>query len=227
MNCAAPDWSGTRWTPRSSLARTSSSLPVRTLPTPSAPHPAPSIHAPHGINHPLMLRRVLIANRGEAAVRLVRACHDLGAEAVAVYSTADSDGLWVGMADRAVCIGPHAAADSYLRVPNLIAAAETTGCDAVHPGWGFLAENAGFVRACEDNDLVFVGPLGRGDRADGRQEPRQADHGRRRRAACAGQPGAAVGCRRGGPAGRPGRLPGAAEGVCRGRRPRHAHGRPA
>jgi acetyl-CoA carboxylase biotin carboxylase subunit len=105
-----------------------------------------------------MLRRVLIANRGEAAVRLVRACHDLGAEAVAVYSTADSDGLWVDLADRAVCIGPHAPADSYLRVPNLIAAAETTGCDAVHPGWGFLAENAGFVRACEDNDLVFVGP---------------------------------------------------------------------
>jgi acetyl-CoA carboxylase biotin carboxylase subunit len=105
-----------------------------------------------------MLRRVLIANRGETAVRLVRACHDLGAEAVAVYSTADSDGLWVGLADRAVCIGPHAPADSYLRVPNLIAAAETTGCDAVHPGWGFLAENAGFVRACEDNDLVFVGP---------------------------------------------------------------------
>ncbi|MFL6049610.1 MAG: acetyl/propionyl/methylcrotonyl-CoA carboxylase subunit alpha [Gaiellales bacterium] len=105
-----------------------------------------------------MLRRVLIANRGEAAVRLVRACHDLGAEAVAVYSTADSEGLWVELADGAVCIGPHAATDSYLRVPNLIAAAETTGCDAVHPGWGFLAENAGFVRACEDNDLVFVGP---------------------------------------------------------------------
>src|SRR6476661_6580938 len=121
----------------------------RTLPTPNAPHPAPSIHAAHGINHPLMLRRVLVANRGEAAVRLVRACHDLGAEAVAVYSTADSDGLWVGLADRAVCIGPHAPADSYLRVPNLIAAAETTGCDAVHPGWGFLAENAGFVRACQ------------------------------------------------------------------------------
>jgi acetyl-CoA carboxylase, biotin carboxylase subunit len=102
--------------------------------------------------------RVLIANRGEAAVRLIRACHDLGIEAVAVYSTADRDGLWVGQADRAVCIGPHAAADSYLRIPNLIAAAETTGCDAVHPGWGFLAENAGFVRACTDNDLVFVGP---------------------------------------------------------------------
>jgi acetyl-CoA carboxylase biotin carboxylase subunit len=105
-----------------------------------------------------MLERVLIANRGEAAVRLVRACHDLGIEAVAVYSTADRDGLWVQLADRAVCVGPHPAADSYLNVRNLIGAAETTGCDAVHPGWGFLAENAAFVRACQDNDLVFVGP---------------------------------------------------------------------
>ncbi|MDX6520010.1 MAG: acetyl-CoA carboxylase, biotin carboxylase subunit [Gaiellales bacterium] len=105
-----------------------------------------------------MLTRVLIANRGEAAVRLVRACHDLGIETVAVYSTADRDGLWVRLADRAVCVGPHPPAESYLSVPNLIAAAETTGCDAVHPGWGFLAENAGFVRACIDNDLVFVGP---------------------------------------------------------------------
>ncbi|HVG87447.1 MAG: acetyl/propionyl/methylcrotonyl-CoA carboxylase subunit alpha [Gaiellales bacterium] len=105
-----------------------------------------------------MLERVLIANRGEAAVRLVRACHDLGIEAVAVYSTADRDGLWVQLADRAVCVGPHLAADSYLNVRNLIGAAETTGCDAVHPGWGFLAENAAFVRACQDNDLVFVGP---------------------------------------------------------------------
>src|SRR5947208_245018 len=87
-----------------------------------------------------MLNRVLIANRGEAAVRLVRACHDLGVEAVAVYSTADRDGLWVRLADRAVCVGPHQPAGSYLNVPNLIGAAETTGCDAVHPGWGFLAE---------------------------------------------------------------------------------------
>ena len=105
-----------------------------------------------------MLERVLIANRGEAAVRLVRACHDLGIEAVAVYSTADRDGLWVQLADRAVCVGPHPPGESYLNVPNLIAAADTTGCDSVHPGWGFLAENAGFVRACVDNDLVFVGP---------------------------------------------------------------------
>src|SRR6476620_6657216 len=105
-----------------------------------------------------MLKRVLIANRGEAAVRIVRACHDLGIEAVAVYSTADRDGLWVRLADRAVCVGPHPPAESYLHIQNLVAAAETTGCDAVHPGWGFLAESAAFVRACADNDLIFVGP---------------------------------------------------------------------
>jgi acetyl-CoA carboxylase, biotin carboxylase subunit len=105
-----------------------------------------------------MLKRVLIANRGEAAVRIVRACHDLGIEAVAVFSTADRDGLWVRLADRAVCIGPHQPAQSYLHISNLVAAAETTGCDAVHPGWGFLAESAAFVRACDDNDLIFVGP---------------------------------------------------------------------
>jgi acetyl-CoA carboxylase biotin carboxylase subunit len=126
-----------------------------------------------------VLRRVLIANRGEAAVRLVRACHDLGIEAVAVYSTADSDGLWVRLADRAVCIGSHAPADSYLRIPNLVAAAATTGCDAVHPGWGFLAENAGFVRACADNDLVFVGPSAEaievmGDKSRAKQTMRDA-----------------------------------------------------
>ena len=105
-----------------------------------------------------MLSRVLVANRGECAVRIVRACHDLGIEAVAVYSTADRDGLWVELADRAVCIGPHQPAESYLNVLNLIGAAETTGCDALHPGWGFLAENAAFVGVCAENDLVFVGP---------------------------------------------------------------------
>ena len=99
-----------------------------------------------------------MANRGECAVRIVRACHDLGIEAVAVYSTADRDGLWVELADRAVCIGPHQPAESYLNVQNLIGAAETTGCDALHPGWGFLAENAAFVGVCAENDLVFVGP---------------------------------------------------------------------
>jgi len=105
-----------------------------------------------------MFQRVLIANRGEIAVRVIRALHESGIEAVAVYSTADADALHTRLADRAVCIGPPAAAQSYLNVPSVIAAATTTGCDAVHPGYGFLAENPAFVEACLDNDLVFVGP---------------------------------------------------------------------
>jgi acetyl-CoA carboxylase biotin carboxylase subunit len=105
-----------------------------------------------------MFSRVLVANRGEVGVRVIRSLHELGVEAVAVYSTADRDSLHVALADRAVCIGPPAASESYLKIPALIGAAETTRCEAVHPGWGFLAENPAFASACAANDLVFIGP---------------------------------------------------------------------
>jgi acetyl-CoA carboxylase biotin carboxylase subunit len=105
-----------------------------------------------------MLERVLVANRGEVAVRVIRACRELGIETVAVYSTADAGSLHTRLADRAVCVGPPPARDSYLVIPSIVAAAVTTGCDAIHPGWGFLAENPELVEACADNDLVFVGP---------------------------------------------------------------------
>src|SRR5437763_16340526 len=127
-----------------------------------------------------MFKRVLVANRGEVAVRVIRALHESDIEAVAVYSTADRDSLHVRLADRAICIGPPQASESYLRIPSLVAAATTTGCEAVHPGWGFLAENPGFVRACEDNDLVFIGPSAAtmermGDKADAKVELGRAD----------------------------------------------------
>jgi acetyl-CoA carboxylase biotin carboxylase subunit len=105
-----------------------------------------------------MFDRVLVGNRGEVAVRVIRSLHELGIEAVAVYSTADRDSLHVALADRAVCIGPPPAGASYLKIPALIGAAQTTRCEAVHPGWGFLAENPAFAEACADNDLVFIGP---------------------------------------------------------------------
>src|SRR6478672_9276638 len=105
-----------------------------------------------------MFSRVLVANRGEIAVRVIRALHELGVEAVAVYSTADAGALHTRLADQAICIGPPSATESYLNLSSVVAAGETTGCDAVHPGYGFLSENPEFVKACEDNDLVIVGP---------------------------------------------------------------------
>src|SRR5213596_3337525 len=131
--------------------------------------------------HPEMrFRRVLVANRGEVAVRVIRALHELGIEAVAVYSTADEGALHTRLADRAVRIGPPPAAQSYLSISAIVAAGVTTGCEAVHPGYGFLAENPSFVEACVDNDLVFVGPPAdvmalMGDKISAKQAMRAAE----------------------------------------------------
>ena len=105
-----------------------------------------------------MFRRILIANRGEIAVRIIRACKEMGIETVAVYSTADSSSLHVHLADMAVCIGPAASAQSYLNVQNILSAATRLGCDAIHPGYGFLSENSEFARLVEQCGMVFIGP---------------------------------------------------------------------
>src|SRR6202790_3535214 len=105
-----------------------------------------------------MFDKILIANRGEIALRVLRACKELGIPTVAVHSTADEDAMHVRLADASVCIGPPAAKDSYLNVPALLSACEITGADAVHPGYGFLAENARFAEILADHNLHFIGP---------------------------------------------------------------------
>ena len=105
-----------------------------------------------------MFKKILIANRGEIALRILRTCREMGIKTVAVYSTADRDSLHVKFADEAVCIGKPQSADSYLNIPHLMAAVEITNADAIHPGYGFLAENAKFSQICGDHGIKFIGP---------------------------------------------------------------------
>ncbi|MEQ8330571.1 MAG: acetyl-CoA carboxylase biotin carboxylase subunit [Longimicrobiales bacterium] len=126
-----------------------------------------------------MFKKVLIANRGEIALRIIRACKELGVQTVAVYSQADRESLHVRFADEDVCIGRAAAADSYLNIPRIIAAAEVTGAEAIHPGYGFLAENAEFSEICARSDIVFIGPTpaqirSMGDKATARDTMKEA-----------------------------------------------------
>lgn len=105
-----------------------------------------------------MLKKVLIANRGEIAVRIIRACREMGIRTVAVYSEADKNALHRKMADESVCIGPAKSAVSYLNVKNLIEAALQTGCDSIHPGYGFLSESSSFAKMCTEIGIKFIGP---------------------------------------------------------------------
>jgi acetyl-CoA carboxylase biotin carboxylase subunit len=105
-----------------------------------------------------MFKKILIANRGEIALRIIRTCKEMGIKTVAVYSTADKDSLHVKFADEAVCIGKPQSSESYLNIPHLMAAAEITNADAIHPGYGFLAENARFAEICGEHGIKFIGP---------------------------------------------------------------------
>ncbi len=105
-----------------------------------------------------MFKRILVANRGEIALRIMRACHELDIETVCVFSEEDRGGTYLELADRTVCIGGPAPRESYLKSDRIIAAAEVTGCEAIHPGYGFLAENAAFAEKCRASQLEFVGP---------------------------------------------------------------------
>ena len=126
-----------------------------------------------------MFKKILIANRGEIALRIIRTCREMGISTVAVYSKADADSLHVRFADEAVCIGPNPSSESYLKIPNIIAAAEITNADAIHPGYGFLSENSKFSKICEKNGIKFIGATpdqidGMGDKASAKQTMKDA-----------------------------------------------------
>lgn len=105
-----------------------------------------------------MIKKLLVANRGEIAVRIIRACRELGIETVAIYSEADKEALHVQLADEAYCVGPKTSKESYLNMTNIISVATLTNCDAIHPGYGFLSENADFAELCRECNITFVGP---------------------------------------------------------------------
>ncbi len=126
-----------------------------------------------------MFKKILIANRGEIALRIIRTCKEMGIKTVAVYSKADEESLHVRFADEAVCIGPAASSESYLKIPNIIAAAEITNADAIHPGYGFLSENSKFSRICAEHDIKFIGASGdqidkMGDKATAKETMKKA-----------------------------------------------------
>ena len=126
-----------------------------------------------------MFKKILVANRGEIALRVIRTCKEMGIKTVAVYSKADADSLHVRFADEAVCVGPAPSVESYLKIPNIIAAAEITNADAVHPGYGFLAENANFSKICAENGIKFIGASPRmiknmGDKASAKETMKKA-----------------------------------------------------
>ncbi|NKI26589.1 acetyl-CoA carboxylase biotin carboxylase subunit [Arenibacter sp. 6A1] len=126
-----------------------------------------------------MFKKILIANRGEIALRIIRTCKEMGIKTVAVYSKADEESLHVRFADEAVCIGPAPSSESYLKIPNIIAAAEITNADAIHPGYGFLSENSKFSRICSEHDIKFIGPSGEhidrmGDKATAKETMKKA-----------------------------------------------------
>src|SRR4028118_275403 len=126
-----------------------------------------------------MFSKVLPPNRGEIAVRIIRACHEMGIKTVAVYSQADAESLHVLLADEAVCIGPGPAKESYLNIANIVSAAAITGAEAIHPGYGFLAENSSFAEICEQVGVKFIGPSvnaieSMGNKATARQKMKEA-----------------------------------------------------
>ncbi len=126
-----------------------------------------------------MFKKILVANRGEIALRVIRTCKEMGIKTVAVYSIADAESIHVKFADEAVCIGPAPSSESYLKIANIISAAEITNADAIHPGYGFLSENAKFSRICEEHKIKFIGARpdqidGMGDKAPAKETMKKA-----------------------------------------------------